>query len=75
MRKLQEQTKPLNEALRSLSARTEVDSATDKLTANLLKSHGGFGSAQSVFRWHRCTIVRPLDGPVADGLPSLSAAR
>lgn len=64
VRKLQEQTKPLNEALKILSARAEVDSATDKMTTNLLKSHGGFGTGQSVFRWHRCTIVRPLDGPV-----------
>lgn len=64
VRNLQARTKPLNEALKSLSARTEVDSATDKLTTNLLKSHGGWGSAQSTFRWHRCTLVQPLDGPV-----------
>lgn len=64
VRKLQTLTKPLNEALKSLSARTEVDSATDKLTTNILKSDGGFGSRQSVFRWHRCTIVQPLKGPV-----------
>lgn len=65
VRNLQTKTKPLNEALKSLSARTEVDSATDKLTANILKSHGGFGRGYSVFRWHRCTIVQPLDSPVA----------
>jgi serine/threonine protein kinase len=64
VRNLQARTKPLNEALKSLSARTEVDSATDKLTMNLLKSHGGLGSDQSVFRWHRCTVVQPLDRPV-----------
>lgn len=64
VRRLQEQTKPLNEALKSLSARTEIDSATDKMTTNILKSHGGLGAMQSVFRWHRCTIVQPLDGPV-----------
>ena len=64
VRKLQAQTKPLNDALKSLSARTEIDSATDKLTTNMLKSHGGFARTQSVFRWHRCTIVQPLDGRV-----------
>ena len=64
VRNLQELTKPLNEALTSLSARTEVDSATDKMTTNILKSHGGLGSAQPAFRWHRCTIVQPLNGPV-----------
>ena len=64
VRRLQELTKPLNDALKSLSARTEVDSATDKFTTNILKSHDGFGAPQTDFRWHRCTLVRPLDGPV-----------
>lgn len=64
VRKLQDLTKPLNDALKSLSARTDVDSATDKMTTNLLKSHDGWGAPQAVFRWHRCTLVRPLDGPV-----------
>ena len=63
VRKLQELTKPLNEALKSLSARTEVDSATDKLTTNILKSRGRSGTGQSAFRWQRCTIVQPFDRP------------
>lgn len=63
VRNLQSRTKPLNDALKRLSERTEIDSATDKMTTNLLKSHG-WGGKSVVFRWHRCTIVRPLDGPV-----------
>ena len=65
MRQLQELTAPLNEALKSLSARTEIDSSTDKMTTNLLKSHGGFGGPQVEFRWHRCTLVMPMDRPVS----------
>jgi Protein kinase domain len=65
VRRLQQFTAPLNEALKSLSARTEIDSATDKMTTNLLRSHGGFGGPDVLFRWHRCTLVAPLDRPVS----------
>ncbi len=65
VRQLQELTAPLNQALKNLSARTEIDSATDKMTTNLLTSRGGFGSPQVDFRWHRCTILAPLDRPVS----------
>lgn len=65
VRRLQERTAPLNQALRDLSARTEIDSATDKMTTNLLRSHRGFGGPQVEFRWSRCTIVAPLDRPVS----------
>ena len=34
------------------------------MTTNLLKSRGGFGTPEPVFRWHRCTLVRPVGGPV-----------
>jgi hypothetical protein len=63
VRKLQELTAPLNEALKSLSSRTEIDSATDKMTTNILRSFGAHGRPLVEFRWHRCTIVAPLDGP------------
>ena len=65
VRRLQRLTEPLNAALKSLSARTEIDSATDKMTTNLLRSHGGFGGPDVMFRWHRCTLVAPLDRPVS----------
>jgi hypothetical protein len=65
VRKLQELTAPLNQALKTLSARTEIDSATDKMTTNILRSRGGFGGPQVEFRWHRCTLVAPLERPVS----------
>lgn len=65
VRHLQELTAPLNLALKSLSARAEIDSATDKMTTNVLKSHSGFGGPRVEFRWHRCTLVAPLDRPVS----------
>lgn len=67
VRRLQQLTAPLNAALKDLSERTEIDSATDKMTTNILKSHG-YGGPQVVFRWHRCTIVSPLDRPVSTTL-------
>ncbi len=62
IRRLQELTRPLNAALQSLGVRVDVDSASDKATTNLLKS---FGRAPVVFRWHRCTIVAPLERPLS----------
>lgn len=63
VRRLQQLTAPLNRALKELSPNTQVDSATDKMTTNLLTSDHGWGSPAVEFRWHRCTIVAPLDGP------------
>lgn len=61
MRTLQGLTKPLNQALKSLSPSTEIDSATDQLTNNVLKTHG-WGTTVD-FRWQRCTLIAPLGGP------------
>lgn len=63
VRRLQQLTAPLNQALKELSPRTQIDSATDKMTANLLTSDHGWGSPHAEFRWQRCTMVSPLDGP------------
>jgi len=63
VRKLQKLTAPLNQALKNLSDKTTIDSATDKMTANILKSSGGHGGPHVEFRWHRCTLVVPLDEP------------
>jgi serine/threonine protein kinase len=64
VRRLQELTSPLNDALKSLSARTQVDESTDTMTINILRSHGLYGR-EVVFRWQRCTLVAPLDGPMS----------
>jgi serine/threonine protein kinase len=58
IRRLQELTAPLNEGLKSLHPRTHVDSASDEMTRNLLRTHYG---KEVSFRWFRCTIVAPFD--------------
>jgi serine/threonine protein kinase len=58
IRRLQELTAPLNEGLKSLHPRTKVDSQSDEMTRNILKTHYG---KEVVFRWFRTTIVAPFD--------------
>jgi serine/threonine protein kinase len=58
IRRLQELTAPLNEGLKSLHPRTHVDSASDEMTRNILRTHYG---KEVAFRWLRCTIVAPFD--------------
>jgi serine/threonine protein kinase len=67
VRRLQELTAPLNDGLKSLYGRTRVDSQSDDLTKNLLKTHHHYGQ-DLVFRWQRCTFVAPFDGPVSTTL-------
>ena len=58
IRRLQELTAPLNDGLKSLHPRTRVDSQSDEMTRNILRTHYG---KEVVFRWFRCTIVAPFD--------------
>jgi serine/threonine protein kinase len=58
IRRLQVLTAPLNEGLKSLHPRTKVDSQSDEMTRNILKTHFG---KEVVFRWFRTTIVAPFD--------------
>jgi serine/threonine protein kinase len=58
IRRLQELTAPLNEGLKSLHPRTQVDSQSDEMTRNILRTHHG---KEVVFRWFRCTTVAPFD--------------
>ena len=59
VRRLQELTAPLNDALKSLYPRTQIDSMTDKLTQNTVQSLRP--GQQVIFRWQRCTLVAPFD--------------
>lgn len=61
VRRLQEQTAPLNAGLKDLYGRTEIDSATDKLTQNILKTYLPTARHELSFRWQRCTRVVPFD--------------
>ena len=63
VRRLQDLTAPLNHALKDLWPGANIDSSTDQMTTNLLRSRSGRRTVQ--FRWHRCTIVAPLEGPRA----------
>lgn len=64
VRQLQKLTAPLNEALKNLYGRTQVDSATDEMTQNIVRSHSVWGQ-EIQFRWQRCTLVAPMDRPVS----------
>jgi len=69
IRRLQQLTAPLNEGLKSLHPRTQVDSMSDEMTQNLLRSlvHAGF-TREIIFRWQRCTLVAPFERPGAVAL-------
>lgn len=60
VRRLQALTGPLNEALKSLYPQSEIDSQSDELTKNILRSHPALGDREIDFRWQRCTIVAPF---------------
>jgi len=60
IRHLQELTTPLNYALKSLYSRTAIDTQSDEMTRNLLKTHH-HGGQDLVLRWQRCTFVAPFD--------------
>jgi len=57
VRRLQELTKPLNDALRNAHPRSEIDTVDDKLTQNIARTSDTLGSAQVVFRWQRCSRI------------------
>lgn len=67
VRRLQELTAPLNAELKNLHPRTEVDSVTDQLTRNTVRSRDGM-RRRIVDRWQRCTIVAPDDRPMSTTL-------
>jgi hypothetical protein len=65
VRRLQELTEPLNEGLKTLYPRTQVDLIADELTQEM-KTHLYLGNPREIaFRWQRCTLVAPFEMPVA----------
>ena len=64
IRQLQQLTAPLNEGLKNLYPRTQVDIMSDQMTQNLLRTHvhAGLGR-ETIFRWNRCTLVAPSTRP------------
>jgi serine/threonine protein kinase len=63
VRRLQEQTAPLSQALRDLYPATDIDSVSDKLTRNLLKTYLPSTHLELVWRWQCCTRIIPFDLP------------
>jgi len=69
VRRLQELTAPLNAGLKSLYPGTQVDSMSDEMTQNILRSHLHLGQQHEVvFRWQRCTLMAPFDRPASTTL-------
>jgi serine/threonine protein kinase len=68
VRRLQDLTRPLNEALKTVHPKTQIDSQSDELTQNVLRSHPGLGDREMTFRWQRCTIVAPFEHGYSIGL-------
>jgi serine/threonine protein kinase len=62
IRRLQELTGPLNDGLKTLYSRAVVDSQSDDLTRNILKTHHHYGK-ELLHRWQRCTLLAPFDRP------------
>jgi hypothetical protein len=68
VRRLQELTAPLNAGLKDLYSGTQIDSATDELTQNTLKTYLPSAHHDLSFRWQRCTRVVPFDLPGGEAL-------
>ncbi len=58
LRRLAALTAPLNAALRDVHPRAEIDVIGDQLSRNYVLSRPHWGSAEILFDWHRCSIVR-----------------
>lgn len=57
IRRLQELTQPLNQALKDLHSATQIDTIDDKYTNNILKTLHETGAREIELNWARCTRV------------------
>lgn len=57
IRRLNELCAPLNDALRDLHPRAEIDQMGDQFTQNMLKSRARWGSVEIELFWHRMSTV------------------
>jgi serine/threonine protein kinase len=64
VRRLQQLTAPLNESLKNLYPRTQVDIMSDRMTKNLLRTHAGHRH-EIILQWQRCTLVAPSSRPAS----------
>lgn len=64
VRLLQKLTGPLNEGLKDLYPRTQIDTMSDQMTRNLLSSRGHAHLGRDlIWSWQRCTLVAPSSYP------------
>lgn len=57
VRKVRELTRPLNEALRQIHPRADIDAMDDKFTNNVLRTLSEMGAREIDFRWARCSRI------------------
>lgn len=57
VRRLQELTGPLNQALRDVHPRAELDAMDDRFTQNILRTPRHTSAPDVLFRWQRCSRV------------------
>lgn len=55
VRRLQELTAPLNDALRAVHPRPEIDVTDDQFTTNMLRTPAFMGGPDVIFSWQRCS--------------------
>lgn len=64
VRVLQRLTAPLNEGLKDLYPRTQIDTMSDQMTRNLLPTRGHAHLGRDlIWSWQRCTLVAPSSHP------------
>jgi serine/threonine protein kinase len=57
VRRLQDLTAPLNQALRDVHPRAEIDAMDDRFTQNILRTPRHMGAPEVIFRWQRCSRI------------------
>jgi serine/threonine protein kinase len=66
IRRLQELTAPLNDALRELYPRATIDSQSDEMTRKTVKTHEHRHRGMALLlRWQRCTLLAPFERPMS----------
>ncbi len=64
VRRLQQLTAPLNEGLKNLYPRTQVDIMSDPKTQTMIRARSPADLCRNIiFSWNRCTLVAPLSHP------------
>jgi serine/threonine protein kinase len=64
VRRLQQLTAPLNEGLKNLYPRTQVDIMSDPKTQTMIRARSSADLRRNIiFSWNRCTLVAPFSYP------------